>query len=160
PQVTGFTYTPTGQIFTQTKPKGNNPSGNTVTYNYYANDRIQHLLEVTSAGTTVAEHTYSYNPNGDLSQTIEKLMNADNTSAYLTHTLVYSYDPMDRLKQVTTDGATTEAYTHDPSGNVTSQTINGTTINYVYDRNRLLQATTGTGTIIADYNYDPLGRLD
>ena len=58
-----------------------------------------------------------------------------------------------------TDGAQTEAYTHDATGNVTAQTINTTQTTFGYDRDRLLSAAT-TGGSTAAYNYDPLGRLD
>ena len=103
-------------------------------------------------------HTYTYNPNGDKTGDVAKVMNADNASASLNHTLAYSYDPRDRLTQVTTDGTTTESYAHDPNDNVTSQAISGTTTSFTYDRNRLITAVTGGTT--ASYNYDPLGRLD
>ncbi len=53
---------------------------------------------------------------------------------------------------------TSECYARDPSGNVTSQTVNGTTTSYSYDRGLLETATTGGSANY--YNYDPLGRLD
>jgi len=40
-----------------------------------------------------------------------------------------------------------------------SQTVDGLTTNYVYDRNRL-QTATAVGGATSKYNYDPLGRLD
>jgi RHS repeat-associated protein len=62
--------------------------------------------------------------------------------------------------QHTGSGATlsTESYTHDAASNVIAQTIDGPTTSYVYDRNRLLTAT--TGGLTASYNYDPFGRLN
>ncbi len=151
--VTTFGYTPTGQVSTEVKP-----NRNTVAYTYYANGQLQHQTENTSGGTLVASHADTYDPNGNKTQDIEKLMSADNNSSYLSHTLAYTYDPLNRIKTVSTDGTTTESYAHDPNGNVTSQTINGTTTSYGYDRNRLLTAT--SGSVTSSYNYDPSGRLD
>ncbi len=153
PQVTTFGYNPLGLRASQGKP-----NGNTVTYGYFADGLLAHQLETTPAGATVAEHTYTYNPDGHKLTDAGKVMNADSTTAYLTHTLAYSYDPRDRLTQVATDGATTESYTHDATGNVTDQTISNTRTIFSYDRDRLLTAVTGGST--ASYNYDPLGRLD
>jgi RHS repeat-associated protein len=153
PQVTTFTYTPDGQTATEVKP-----NGNTLTDTYFANNLLQHSLETTTSGATVAEHTYGYDPNGDMTSNAQTLMSADPGGGNLTHTLTYAYDPMDWLTTVTTDGIVTESYTHDPNGNVTSQTLGGQTTSYTYDQNRLMQATTGGAT--SNYNYDPLGRLD
>ena len=154
PQVTTFTYTPVGQLASEVKP-----NGNTVTDSYFDNWSLQHSLEAKADGTTVAEHTYTYDPNGNKTQDIAKLMSADNNSTDLSHTLTYTYDPRDRITQVTKDGAVTESYSHDANDNVwPSQTVNGTTTSYNYDRNRLLTAV--TSGVTSDYNYDPFGRLD
>src|SRR5258708_6915743 len=88
PQVTTFTYPPDQLRKTEVKP-----NGNTVTYSYFADRLLQHQIETTPAGATVAEHTYAYNPDGVKSSDAQKLMNADTTTAYLTHTLTYSYAP-------------------------------------------------------------------
>jgi RHS repeat-associated protein len=154
PQATTFTYTP--DLLRKTEVK---PNGNTVSYAYFADQLLQNQTETTNTGTLVAQHAYTYNPDGVKASDAAKLMNADNTSAYLTHTLGYSYDPRDWLTQVTTDGAATESYVHDATGNVISQTINGTQTTYNYDRDRLMSAAAG-GAVTAYYNYDPLGRLD
>jgi RHS repeat-associated protein len=153
PQVTGFTYTPAGQVETATKP-----NGNVVTSTYYANELPYTVTENTSGGTLVSSHQYSYDPDGNKSQDIEKLMSADASGSYLSHTLGYAYDPQDQVTQVTTDGTATESYTHDAEGDVTSQTVGGTATSYDFVQGRLEAATAGGST--ADYNYDPLGRLD
>src|SRR5260370_37018198 len=81
-------------------------------------------------------------------------MNADNNAAYLTHTLGYSYDPQDRITQVSKDGTATEADAHDANSNVISQTLNGTATAFNYDRNRLLTAV--TGGVTTGYTNVPL----
>jgi RHS repeat-associated protein len=153
PQMTTFTYGPLGNPAHEVKA-----NGNTVDDTYFADGLLQHQIEAKPDGTTVAEHTYTYTPDGDKSQDVEKLMSADNNGTYLTHTLAYSYDPRDRVTQVTKDGTVTEKYTHDANDNVTAQTIGGTTTTFGFDRNRLVTATTNGS--VSDYNYDPFGRLD
>ena len=159
PQDSTFAYTPTGQIATEVKP-----NKNTVTSTYYANDLLYQQTENKSDGTTlVSSHQYSYDPNGDTTQNIEKLMSADDSSTYLTHTLGYAYDPMDQVTSVTTDGTQTESYTHDANNNVLTQTVPSptgtpTSTTFGYAQGRLVTAS--TSGVTADYNYDPFGRLD
>jgi RHS repeat-associated protein len=159
PQVTTFTYNPTGQVAAENKP-----NGNAVAATYYANDNLYQQTERTSGGTLVSSHQYSYDPDGNQSRDIERLQSADDSGSYLDHTLTYAYDPMDRVDTVTTDGTVTESYTHDANSNVTSQAITDpatnvtTTTQYGYNLGELQTATTGGTT--ADYNYDPFGRLD
>jgi RHS repeat-associated protein len=156
PKVTSFTYTPTGQLATELKP-----NNNLVTDTYYADNQrytqTEYTKDSTTTGTLVSSHTYQYDPNGNQTQDIQKLMSGDNSASYLSHTLNYTYNPLDQLATLTTDGTQTEKYYHDPEGNVTSQTTNGTT-SYSYDRGLLETSATGGST--AYYNYDPLGRLD
>ncbi len=153
PQVSTFTFDPKGLLSHEAKP-----NGNTVDDTYFADGLPQTQTENTSGGTLVSSHAYTYNPDGNKTQDTEKLMSADNNSSYLSHTLGYTYDPRDRIATVTKDGTTTESYTHDANDNVTSQTLNATATSFNYDRNRLLTAVSGGG--VADYNYDPYGRLD
>jgi RHS repeat-associated protein len=153
PQVSTFAYTSLGQLASEVKP-----NGNTVTDTYFADGPLQHSLEVKSDGTKIAEHTYTYDPNGNKTRDIQLLMSADNNSTDLSHTLTYAYDPRDRIAQITKDGSVTESYTHDANDNVTSQTVNGVSTTYNYDRNRLLSSI--SGGVATDYNYDPFGRLD
>ena len=153
PQVTAFTYTPTGQVATEVKP-----NGNVVRSTYYADNELLAETEDTSRGTLVSGDAYGYDPNGNKTRDVAKLMSANDSSDYLSHTLTYDYDPMDQIETVRTDGKVTESYAHDANANVTAQTVDGTTTTYGYDLDRLLTETTDSST--ADYNYDPLGRLD
>jgi RHS repeat-associated protein len=157
PKITTFDYTTRGQ--TKQKVKGN---GNIVTYSYFLDGALKKQIEKKpdDSNTLVSSHTYAYDPNGNKARDISKKMNADDTSAYLSATKDYTYDPADRLSKVVTTGAGagTETYVHDDNANVISQTLDGTTTNYNYDRNRLLSATTSGST--ATYNYDPFGRLN
>ncbi|CAL9566122.1 hypothetical protein SUDANB176_04742 [Streptomyces sp. enrichment culture] len=155
PKVTSYTYTARGQKLKETKA-----NGNTVDYTYYLDGALKTSAEKKGNGTLVASHTYAYDENGNKSQDVAKKMNADNNAAYLESTTAYTYDPANRLaKQVKTgSGAGTDTYVHDDNANVISQTVDGTSTQYTYDRNRLLTATTGTAT--ANYTYDPFGRQE
>jgi RHS repeat-associated protein len=158
PKVTRFTYTPRGQQLRQTKA-----NSNTVDSTYFLDGLLKTQVEKKANGTLVSSHTLAYDPNGHRTSDAAKRMNADNHAAYLDHVYAYSYDPRDRIRQVTKSAAgggvlETESYTHDANNNVITQTVEGATTNFTDDRNRLLSATTGTTT--ATYNYDPFGRLD
>ncbi|WSW25344.1 DNRLRE domain-containing protein [Streptomyces sp. NBC_01003] len=155
PKVTSYTYTGRGQVLNETKA-----NTNTVDYGYYLDGSLKTTTEKKPNGTLVASHTYDYDPNGNKAQDVAKKMNADDHAAYLSSTTDYTYDPVDRLaKSVKTGtGAGTESYVHDSNANVISQSVQGTTSTYNYDRNRLLSATTGSST--ANYTYDPYGRQE
>ncbi|MBE1605586.1 DNRLRE domain-containing protein [Actinopolymorpha pittospori] len=155
PKVTSFTYTSRGEREQETK--GN---GNTVEYSYYLDGLLKHQLETKPNGTVVTEHTLTYDPNGNRKSDVAVKMNADNHAATLSTTSDYTYDPLDRIAQVTKTGtgAGTETYKHDANNNVITQTIKGVETDYDYQRNRLQSAT--TGGVKASYNYDPFGRLD
>ncbi len=155
PKVTKYLYTANG--LKQKETKGNN---NTVDYTYYLDQLLKHQLEKKSDNITIVnEHTLEYNANGDKTNDILKIMESG-AQTPISSTLTYTYDPRDRVKTYTKTGAngTSETYVHDANNNVITQTINGTTTNYTYDRNRLMSAVTGSTT--AQYNYDPFGRLD
>jgi YD repeat-containing protein len=159
PQVTTFTYTPTGQVASEVKP-----NGNTVNSTYDANWQLNTQTEDTSGGTLVSSNAYTYDPDGNETQDVEQLMSADNSADTLSHTYTYTYDPMDQVETVDTDGVQTESYTHDSESEVTSQTVNQVTTNYNYVQGQLQSATalpTGGGSSTTlNYNYDPFGRLD
>ncbi|WP_446678288.1 golvesin C-terminal-like domain-containing protein [Streptomyces scopuliridis] len=154
------------QIFTQTYTDRNQPlkqtkaNGNTVDFTYFLDGPAKSVLEKTSAGAVVARHDLEYDPNGNRSKDTAKLMNADDSSAYLDTVSSFEYDPQDRIRKVTKtgDGAGTESYQYDANSNVVNQTVGGVTTSSTYDRNRLLKNT--AAGVSSTYNYDPLGRLD
>ncbi|GAA5346870.1 golvesin C-terminal-like domain-containing protein [Planifilum fimeticola] len=139
PDVTTFTYTPNGWRQQQTKP-----NGNTVDYTYYLDGLLKHQVEKKSNGTIVNEHTLKYNANGHRTEDVIKKLKANSASDYLNHTMLYEYDPRDRITKMTKKDTTTgnvletETYKHDANGNVIEQTVDGITTTYTYDRNRLL----------------------
>lgn len=159
PKATTFTYTPRGQIDVETKA-----NGNTVDYGYHLDGALASQVEKKNDGTTlVAQHVIEYTANGNRATDHTKVQNADNHAAYLEHIYNYTYDPRERLTDLAkkTPGGTvvkSETYRHDANNNVIDQTVDGTTTQFTYDRNRLVTTTAGGAT--AAYNYDPFGRLD
>jgi YD repeat-containing protein len=153
PQTTSYTYTSTGLVDTESKP-----NGNTVSYSYFLDGNEQSQTEDKSDGTLVDSHAYTYDADGNMASDAEQVMSASSGGGTLSHTLDYTYSPSDKVTQVTKDGSVTEQYAYDQDGNISSQTVNGASTTFAYDRNRLLTAT--TNGVTSGYNYDPLGRLD
>ncbi|NUO56903.1 MAG: DNRLRE domain-containing protein [Hamadaea sp.] len=168
PRISAYTYTPRGQLAHQTKPLGGN-----VDFTYYADGRLRHLAENTGTpGRLIAEHTLKYDLNGNPAEDVARLMNADNTSAYLDRTLTYQYDPRDRITQVAKGTDRAEKYVYDANSNILTEEFTepggkkSTTANF-YDRNRLTKTIGGspnddgtTTTTSSFYYYDPFGRTE
>ncbi|MEV6816248.1 RHS repeat-associated core domain-containing protein, partial [Micromonospora sp. NPDC051296] len=154
-KTTTFTYTDRGERLRQVK--GN---GNVVDYTYYLDGLPKTQMEKTTGGQLVADHHMEYDLNGNRKRNTTTKMNADDNSATLSTQYDYTYDPRDRLTSVskTGAGAGVENYVHDANSNVVSQSVDGVTTTFDYDRNRLLTST--TSGITSSYNYDPFGRLD
>src|SRR5713226_6413612 len=88
-------------------------------------------------------------------------MSAGASGTDLSHTWNDTYNPVGQLTQVSDGSTQTEAYQHDPQGDIISQTTGNTAAaaaTYTYSRG-LLQ-TSATSGQASTYNYDPLGRLD
>jgi YD repeat-containing protein len=112
-----------------------------------------------SCGQLVAADACTYDVNGEQIQDLSTLMSADNKSSHLSHTWNDSYNTVGQLTQVSDGSTQTEAYQHDPQGDIISQTIANTpATTYTYSRG-LLQCSM-TGGQASSYNYDPLGRLE
>jgi RHS repeat-associated protein len=153
-KTTNYTYTPTEKVATETKA-----NGNVVTDTYNLDDSLASSSEKTSGGTLVSSHALTYDPNGNKTQDVTVTQSADNSGTDLNRTATDTYTPRDQIATVTnSDGSDNQSYSYDLAGNTTSQTVDGTTTNKLYDRNRLLTATQGASTV--DYNYDPFGRTD
>ncbi|HEX6681375.1 MAG TPA: RHS repeat-associated core domain-containing protein, partial [Candidatus Limnocylindrales bacterium] len=166
PKVTSYRYTARRQIEQITKPVGN-----TVDFTYYLDGRIRHQVEkVGGLGTIVAEHTLTYDANGNRATDRLKLMNADDNAQYVEDHRNYGYDPSNRVVQVLKD-ISRETYTYDAAGNIVLQLeangLENTVQAHFYDRSRLQKTTVnGSGgpggpiNDVANYYYDPFGRLD
>lgn len=148
-----YTYDPRGLRETVTKP-----NGNVSTQTYHEDGLPRVVVEKTAGGQLVSSHALRYNPDGDRSQDVEKLLQAG-ASTYLDQASNYLYTPARQLASVTKTGVDkgdNESYVYDAAGNVTKQTIGATTSTMTYDRNRLIKTVTGSTTL--NHRYDPFGR--
>ncbi|MFD2767079.1 DNRLRE domain-containing protein [Micromonospora eburnea] len=154
-KTTTFTYTDRGERLRQVK--GN---GNVVDHTYYLDGLPKTQVEKTAGGRLVADYHMEYDLNGNRKRSTTTKMNADDNSATLSTQYDYTYDPRDRIASVirTGTGAGVENYVHDANNNVLTQSVDGATTSFEYDRNRLLTST--TSGLRSSYNYDPFGRLD
>ncbi len=111
--TTEFAYDAVGNRLQQTK------DGTTTTYVYNTNDQIQSETQ----GAQVTSYTYDNNGN-TLTKSINNTLNTS-----------YSYNKANRMVQVITPTSTI-TNTYDASGIRQSQTVDGTTTNYLIDQNR------------------------
>jgi RHS repeat-associated protein len=158
PRVTSYSYTPRGQRAKETKA-----NGNTVEYSYYLDGLLKGQTEKTGPGVLVGDHQITYDENGNRRTDSVKLMNADAHDRYLSPAYSYTYDPRDRIAQVTKSGDQVgqEQYIHDANNNVIEQNLNGVKTTHTYDRNRLVKTEGGEDNLAyATYTYDPFGRLE
>ncbi|MER7243310.1 DNRLRE domain-containing protein [Kribbella sp. NPDC000426] len=149
-----YTYDGRGLQSTVTKP-----NGNLATFTYHEDGLPRILSEKTSGGKLVSSHSLYYNPDGDRSLDVEKVLKA-NSSEYLDQASTYTYTPARQLAAVDKAGADkgdSESYDYDAAGNTIKQTIGATVSTMTYDRNRLT-TTTVTGGATLNQRYDPFGR--
>jgi RHS repeat-associated protein len=122
------------------------------TYRYDALSRLFQISDTTSGGPGQLLETHSYTPNGrDLSFTDAN-----------SHTIVYGYDGLDRLSQMTFPDGTTQNNQFDANGNVLRTTTrSGQTIGFTYDRLNRIATKTPQGEAAGQvtFGYDLTGRL-
>jgi RHS repeat-associated protein len=135
--ATTFTYDPVGNRKTQAK------GGVTTNYTYDSAD----ALTKTVTGTT--SRTFTYDDDGN------------QTGA---GSATFTYDANNRLSSVVS-GPTTYSYVYDADGNRTSATKAGSGLlrTTTWDINGSLPRVgaeySGSGSLIADYQYNPLGQI-
>lgn len=155
--TTGYTYTPTGQIATETKGNGN------FVINTYNDDlSLAGSTEVASGGTLVDQHSFEYDANDNITTDSLTLQNASG-GANFNRTSTLAYDPNNQVKSVTnSDNKDNQAYQYDSSGNVIEQTINGAKAGFTYTHDRLVQWSDLSNGFVptGTYIYDTLGRLN
>ncbi|MFJ5308954.1 DUF6531 domain-containing protein [Streptomyces sp. NPDC088350] len=162
---TSYSYDTNGRLLAEcTAPSGSTgcPTGSSkTTYTY---DKVGNR---TTKATGTASTGYTY----DAADELTKAVTGSTTTAYTydadgnqtsSGTTTYKYNAASRLSGATV-GSTTYAYTYDAAGNRTTTKTNGTLSRTTYwDVNNPLpqvaDETNGSGTLIGDYRYDPLGE--
>jgi RHS repeat-associated protein len=159
-----YTYNARGQVATMTKPSVGYTAGNTqvpgnlTSYSYYEDGLLQSSAEVTPGHSTIDSHQLSYDPDGNPSQDMLKIVAPTLTQH---QTANYAYDDAGRLKSVSkhdTDAGFNESYQYFADGTINKQTIGSTITTNDEDRGRTTdyQATGATKDFT---HYDAFGRL-
>jgi RHS repeat-associated protein len=102
---------------------GTDVSSNSATQNY----------QVTVSGVAA---TYSYDPNGNLTQKIEG-----------SDTWTYEWDAEDQLKRVLKNGVEQARFAYDPLGRRVEKVAAGVTTSYTYDGDDILREISGATTV-------------
>jgi RHS repeat-associated protein len=163
-------FTPSGKELRREVDKNNGTGGwalqQLTTWDYYANDLLNHMTTTNASGATLEAHTVSYlDPGGVFddgfrTQDVYSQQQPSNTTQACSPscTATYSYDPRDRLISENNGHGTRTTYTVDGGGNVLTEAENGTTTKtYTYNGDQIATLTSGGRTLA--YHYDTLGRL-
>ncbi|MFL1675787.1 RHS repeat-associated core domain-containing protein [Paenibacillus dendritiformis] len=123
-------------------------SGISVEYGYDRDGQMTSLRAACQDGRELMRHTYSYDNNGNQ---IAKMEHHQLT--------LYSYDPLNRLREVDYGSGAQESYSYDPTGNRIRRVLDGHATSYAYDsRNRLLSLLEDDGGR-TEFEYDRQGNL-
>ena len=120
----------------------------------------------TRCGATYTDSGVGINPPIDPDPPVEySLRNSNVTVTTEHHEYIYASGKLLREVITTTDAegnVTTQTldFTYDTSGNPYSLTYNGTTYYYVVNlQGDVIRLVSGTGATVAEYEYDPYGRV-
>jgi len=167
-------FTPTGKEARREVDKvvgGGFSPQQVTTWDYYANDLLNHMTTTNASGATLESHAVSYlDPAGIYDDgfrtqdvyTQQTPSGSASPCSPSTCTATYSYDPRDRMLSENNGHGTTTNYTLDGAGNTLTETENNIqTKQYTYKDNgnsdQIATLTSGGRTL--DYQYDDLGRL-
>lgn len=154
--TTAMTYTAAGLPDTITRP-----DGALTEHEYFTNGRLQ-TIRHSKSGTTLANYSYIYDPNGNRTEQRETNGLVSNNT---TQSTIYRYDDADRLREVEEPGRLT-TYTLDEVGNRTNELVvdgNNATISHsILGYNARDQLTSRDDTIANVHvvqTWDPNGNL-
>jgi RHS repeat-associated protein len=157
-EVTTNTYTKLGSLQNVFFPNG--------TWTVYQYDVMNRLTNLThqAGATNLAIYSYELNTTGQRTNAVEILRQENGT--YLTNTLSWQYDGLNRLTNEvlicsTSSASYTNSYAYDLAGNRLKKVHTGgtsETVTYAYDSNDELTGETN-GAAITTYLYDANGSL-
>ncbi len=164
-RITTYTYDENNNVIGVTKP-----DGSVTTTVYDDAHRVLSTVEKTANGTIITGYEYVYD---ELGRVVRETSLADNKQYDMT------YDALSRVTErketdLSTNETTTEAFTYDEAGNITSFTVSNESGSCVYDSNNRLVSYNGhtisydaDGNMISGYiggadialTYDSSNRL-
>ena len=158
-KVKEYSYTPSGNVM-QVKDFYNYTSGTgwyiALSYSYDAYGRVTAMVYEDSNGAVIEKHEYAYNRNGQ----VVKETNLNNVSVNpVNETRSYAYDYMGNLLKSEITGSTnvTTLYTYDKVGNRLTKKQNNVTTTYTYNGLNQLTGESGDGNSL-NYVYDANGN--
>jgi large repetitive protein len=158
------------------------PGGSRTEFAYDSLMRFKSIIAREPTNTVVMSRDYGYSPVGNvISKATEhgtyiygydnlyRLTSATNPASANE---AYAYDPLSNRTNSTAVsgpwtynqnnellGYTNVSFAYDTNGNLIHKTEGPQTVNYFYDvANCLIRVEDGTGSVIAEYGYDPFGR--
>ncbi|MEK4236221.1 RHS repeat domain-containing protein [Paenibacillus sp. FSL H7-0714] len=146
-----YTYYPNGQIKYITYPPLADGSILKTEYTYNNLNRLTTVMNK-KGSTLLSSSSYIYDDNGNILTTTQTASNQP------TQTNTYTYDKLNRLESVTSDGSS-ESYTYDLRGNrstlidTAGDSFDMSDTSYQYDLfNTLISITKGSSTTSFDYD--------
>ncbi|EPD56525.1 YD repeat (two copies) [Streptomyces sp. HGB0020] len=165
---TSYSYDDNGRLLSEcTAPSGSTgcPSGSSkTTYTY---DQVGNRLTKTTSGSGSSSTAYTYDAADELTSSTTGSTTTSNTydddgNQTSAGPNTFAYNAAGQLATATL-GSNTYAYTYDATGNRTTTHTNGTLSRTTqWDINnplpQIADETNGSGTLIGNYRYDPLGE--
>jgi YD repeat-containing protein len=156
-QETVMTFDGYGRLKIQKRPEQN--TGTATTYNYYADDRIQQIVD--ARGATV---NYSYDARGLVTQISTTSPNP--ATIPVTPTVTFVYDNVGNRTQMS-DGLGTQTYEYDQLSRLTAETRqfsdfpnNPLRLEYTYSLSGQLKSYKEPFGLQVNYAFDKIGRLN
>ena len=129
-------------------------NGTKTQYQYSALGRLQELSHWDTDGL-LDRYQYDYDPMGNKTGIMKQRKGlAEESGAY-----AYSYDPLNRLQDVSRDGKLLRSYEYDAYGNRSKVTLGENQTSYSYNALNQLISTADTAGEEQHYMYDKRGNL-
>ena len=117
-----------------------------------ADNSLNQLMNLYENGNVLSLHDYLYDAYGN------RTTHTENISG-ITQNYGYSYDPLNRLINVTDGASLNESHAYDPLNNLKSRTVSNVTTNYNHDNANQLTEILQGAIRIKGFVYAAAGKL-